>query len=282
MGRKKIKIAPITDDRNLHVTFMKRKQGLMKKAYELSVLCGCDIGLIIFNKKNALHEYCSRDMGKLLLRYTETEAPTESKTNDNFSPDMVDDDDSHDDDAMIMTPPKAKERPLPARSPKRPPLHLDIPHEGASIDDSRKNLETMMLGNAFPSNDSPTTMNISKDFTEAMKAAQNFRTSPTIGFVPSPTALFGAPIMWNFDDKGALVSPTSWANGFQWARMPSFSGPSSPVQLANDKSVSPSLLPSDASSPSTKKKTLPARAAKASHAASPLEPPALPKKKNRV
>ena len=31
------------------VTFTKRKNGLMKKAMELSVLCGCDVGLIIFN-----------------------------------------------------------------------------------------------------------------------------------------------------------------------------------------------------------------------------------------
>lgn len=50
---------------------MKRKQGLMKKAYELSVLCNCEIGLIIFNKKGTLHEYSSTDMGRLLLRYTE-------------------------------------------------------------------------------------------------------------------------------------------------------------------------------------------------------------------
>ena len=39
MGRRKIAIAPIADERARAVTFNKRKTGLFKKAYELSVLC---------------------------------------------------------------------------------------------------------------------------------------------------------------------------------------------------------------------------------------------------
>ena len=31
------------------VTFNKRRQGLFKKAYELSVLCSCDVALIVFD-----------------------------------------------------------------------------------------------------------------------------------------------------------------------------------------------------------------------------------------
>ena len=52
MGRKKISIARISDERNRQVTFTKRKFGLMKKAYELSVLCDCEIAVIIFNSHN--------------------------------------------------------------------------------------------------------------------------------------------------------------------------------------------------------------------------------------
>ena len=52
MGRKKINIARISDERNRQVTFTKRKFGLMKKAYELSVLCDCEIAVIIFNSHN--------------------------------------------------------------------------------------------------------------------------------------------------------------------------------------------------------------------------------------
>ncbi|KAI9316805.1 hypothetical protein BX666DRAFT_1947073 [Dichotomocladium elegans] len=85
MGRKKIKIQPIQDDRNRQVTFLKRKYGLMKKAYELSVLCNCDIGLIIFNNtNNKLVQYASKDMDKVLLRYTEYQEPHESKNNIDF------------------------------------------------------------------------------------------------------------------------------------------------------------------------------------------------------
>ncbi|NWW15673.1 MEF2A factor, partial [Falcunculus frontatus] len=63
------------------VTFTKRKFGLMKKAYELSVLCDCEIALIIFNSSNKLFQYASTDMDKVLLKYTEYNEPHESRTN---------------------------------------------------------------------------------------------------------------------------------------------------------------------------------------------------------
>lgn len=63
------------------VTFTKRKFGLMKKAYELSVLCDCEIALIIFNSTNKLFQYASTDMDKVLLKYTEYNEPHESRTN---------------------------------------------------------------------------------------------------------------------------------------------------------------------------------------------------------
>ncbi|XP_048880863.1 myocyte-specific enhancer factor 2D isoform X11 [Brienomyrus brachyistius] len=81
MGRKKIQIQRITDERNKQVTFTKRKFGLMKKAYELSVLCDCEIALIIFNHSNKLFQYASTDMDKVLLKYTEYNEPHESRTN---------------------------------------------------------------------------------------------------------------------------------------------------------------------------------------------------------
>ncbi|XP_037122061.1 myocyte-specific enhancer factor 2C-like [Syngnathus acus] len=107
MGRKKIQIARIVDERNRHVTFTKRKFGLMKKAYELSVLCDCEIALIVFNSANRLFQYASTDMDKVLLKYTECNEPHENRTNADIihtlrkkglsgskSPDMEADDDS--------------------------------------------------------------------------------------------------------------------------------------------------------------------------------------------
>lgn len=81
MGRKKISIQRISDERNRQVTFTKRKFGLMKKAYELSVLCDCEIAVVIFNSHNKLFQYASSDMDKILLKYTEYDQPHESQTN---------------------------------------------------------------------------------------------------------------------------------------------------------------------------------------------------------
>ncbi|XP_023653671.1 uncharacterized protein [Paramormyrops kingsleyae] len=81
MGRKKIKISQIQDQRNRQVTFTKRKFGLMKKAYELSVLCDCEIALIIFNHSNHLYQYASSNMDQVLLKYTAFSEPQENRTN---------------------------------------------------------------------------------------------------------------------------------------------------------------------------------------------------------
>ncbi|KAK3128768.1 hypothetical protein QOZ80_6BG0466080 [Eleusine coracana subsp. coracana] len=47
MGRVKLQIKRIENNTNRQVTFSKRRNGLIKKAYELSVLCDIDIALII-------------------------------------------------------------------------------------------------------------------------------------------------------------------------------------------------------------------------------------------
>ncbi|KZV60232.1 SRF-like protein [Peniophora sp. CONT] len=64
MGRRKIEIQPITNERNRAVTFLKRKQGLFKKAYELGVLCSVDVAVIIFERRQGsekLFQYSSGD-----------------------------------------------------------------------------------------------------------------------------------------------------------------------------------------------------------------------------
>ena len=61
---------PLNIQTSLQVTFTKRKFGLMKKAYELSVLCDCEIAVVIFNSHNKLFQYASTDMDKVLLKYT--------------------------------------------------------------------------------------------------------------------------------------------------------------------------------------------------------------------
>nr|XP_043606274.1 agamous-like MADS-box protein AGL104 isoform X2 [Erigeron canadensis] len=49
MGRVKLQIKKIENPTNRQVTFSKRRNGLIKKAYELSVLCDVDVALIMFS-----------------------------------------------------------------------------------------------------------------------------------------------------------------------------------------------------------------------------------------
>ncbi|KAK9367850.1 hypothetical protein V1509DRAFT_566057 [Lipomyces kononenkoae] len=78
MGRRKILIKPLKDERNRSVTFLKRKAGLFKKAHELSVLCSVDIAVIIFGHNKKLYEFTSCDTRQLIERYNYT-TPHESK-----------------------------------------------------------------------------------------------------------------------------------------------------------------------------------------------------------
>lgn len=55
---------------NRQVTFAKRRNGLLKKAYELSVLCEAEVALIIFSSRGKLYEFCSgSSMVKTLEKY---------------------------------------------------------------------------------------------------------------------------------------------------------------------------------------------------------------------
>jgi transcription factor RLM1 len=89
MGRRKIEIKAIKDDRNRSVyasshvfhpqvsqltrissrTFLKRKGGLFKKAHELSVLCSVDVAVIIFGHNKKLYEFSSGDINETIGRY---------------------------------------------------------------------------------------------------------------------------------------------------------------------------------------------------------------------
>ena len=83
MGRKKIKIARINDERSRHATFAKRKNGLVKKAIELSILCDCEIALVIFNSQGKLTQYASGNIDQTLSKFID-EKPMEQYTNDSY------------------------------------------------------------------------------------------------------------------------------------------------------------------------------------------------------
>jgi len=62
MGRRKIEITDITDERIRRVTFKKRRIGLLKKAIQLSKLTNADVELRVYNSEDqSLIEYFSSD-----------------------------------------------------------------------------------------------------------------------------------------------------------------------------------------------------------------------------
>ena len=83
--RKKISIRPIPEARKRQVTFMKRKKGLLKKAKELSILCNCEMAVLIFDKHNQCFQFASGDVEETLARFQQAvedpSAQREHKTN---------------------------------------------------------------------------------------------------------------------------------------------------------------------------------------------------------
>ncbi|OEL12644.1 MADS-box transcription factor 6 [Dichanthelium oligosanthes] len=69
MGRGRVELKRIENKINRQVTFSKRRNGLLKKAYELSVLCDAEVALIIFSSRGKLYEFGSAGITKTLERY---------------------------------------------------------------------------------------------------------------------------------------------------------------------------------------------------------------------
>ncbi|XP_054779183.1 agamous-like MADS-box protein AGL21 isoform X2 [Prosopis cineraria] len=69
MGRGKIVIKRIDDSTSRQVTFSKRRNGLLKKARELSILCDAQVGVIVFSSTGKLYEYGSSSMKSTIERY---------------------------------------------------------------------------------------------------------------------------------------------------------------------------------------------------------------------
>ncbi|CAL0321709.1 unnamed protein product [Lupinus luteus] len=66
MGRGRVELKRIENKINRQVTFAKRRNGLLKKAYELSVLCDAEYMLYEFDGSNSVHAI---SMLKTLERY---------------------------------------------------------------------------------------------------------------------------------------------------------------------------------------------------------------------
>ncbi|KAI9669403.1 MAG: hypothetical protein M1831_000439 [Alyxoria varia] len=122
MGRRKIEIKAIKDDRNRSVTFLKRKHGLFKKAHELSVLCSVDVAVIVFGQNKKLYEYSSGDINQTLARYQYFGVPHEHKGPNDFADKGGGDDDEDDDDNIPSDQPDNPSPPHHGVVPQHPGL----------------------------------------------------------------------------------------------------------------------------------------------------------------
>ncbi|KAM3329139.1 hypothetical protein ACQJBY_021690 [Aegilops geniculata] len=76
MGRGRIEIKRIENTTNRQVTFCKRRNGLLKKAYELSVLCDAEVALIVFSSRGRLYEYSNNSVKATIERYKKANSDT--------------------------------------------------------------------------------------------------------------------------------------------------------------------------------------------------------------
>ncbi|XP_054779604.1 MADS-box protein SOC1-like isoform X2 [Prosopis cineraria] len=69
MVRRKIQMKRIENKSSRQVTFSKRRNGMLKKAFELSVLCEVEVALIIFSSRGKLYEFSSSSVQETIERY---------------------------------------------------------------------------------------------------------------------------------------------------------------------------------------------------------------------
>ncbi|CAH8384735.1 unnamed protein product [Eruca vesicaria subsp. sativa] len=79
MGRGRIEIKKIEHVNSRQVTFSKRRNGLMKKAKELSILCDAEVALIIFSSTGKVYDFSSGCMEQTLSRYGYSAASADHK-----------------------------------------------------------------------------------------------------------------------------------------------------------------------------------------------------------
>ncbi|XP_008219194.1 PREDICTED: MADS-box transcription factor 23 isoform X3 [Prunus mume] len=69
MGRGKIVIRRIDNSTSRQVTFSKRRNGLLKKAKELAILCDAEVGVMIFSSTGKLYDFASTSIKSVIERY---------------------------------------------------------------------------------------------------------------------------------------------------------------------------------------------------------------------
>ncbi|XP_040988074.1 truncated transcription factor CAULIFLOWER A-like isoform X2 [Juglans microcarpa x Juglans regia] len=69
MGRGKVELKRIENPTSRQVTFSKRRNGLLKKSLELSILCDAEVAILIFSPSGRAYQFASHDMDRTIARY---------------------------------------------------------------------------------------------------------------------------------------------------------------------------------------------------------------------
>ncbi|XP_031407622.1 agamous-like MADS-box protein MADS3 isoform X4 [Punica granatum] len=69
MGRGKVELKRIENSSSRQVTFSKRRTGLLKKAFELSILCDAEVALLIFSSTGKSYQFASHEMDRTIAKY---------------------------------------------------------------------------------------------------------------------------------------------------------------------------------------------------------------------
>ncbi|GAA6009532.1 hypothetical protein JCM10207_003816 [Rhodosporidiobolus poonsookiae] len=121
-GRRKIEIEYITKKEKRHITFSKRKAGIMKKAYELATLTGTEVLLLVVSETGIVYTFTTTKFqplvgaapngqpseGQRLIQQCLAVSPDEEKNSDYISPPP--------DGPLLPLPPSAQKRPFEANS----------------------------------------------------------------------------------------------------------------------------------------------------------------------
>ncbi|KAL7236239.1 hypothetical protein ACSBR1_019491 [Camellia fascicularis] len=79
-GHQKITMTKMENESNLQVTFSKRQSGLFEKAGELSILCGAEVGIIVFSPGKKAYSFGHPTIDMIIDRFLSRDALLNSGT----------------------------------------------------------------------------------------------------------------------------------------------------------------------------------------------------------
>ncbi|KAB5562935.1 SRF-type transcription factor [Coniochaeta sp. 2T2.1] len=132
--RRKIEIKFISDKSRRHITFSKRKAGIMKKAYELSVLTGTQVLLLVVSETGLVYTFTTPKLqplvtkaeGKNLIQAC-LNAPEPSSGNENGADDNQADSPEEIPNQHIATQPQRQQQPMQPGHGMPPSYMANVP-----------------------------------------------------------------------------------------------------------------------------------------------------------